>query len=129
MWESQVIGHLAADAESRDVGKNKVVNFRIGVNHGTGDDQTTSWISISCWGDWAQNVLPFLLKGKKVFVSGQLKTRVYMNKKDEEATSIELNCHGPFSLRLLSPKDEDSGSTRGSGGGSGGGKSSNKGGW
>ena len=60
------------------------------------------WVNCSLFGKLAESLEPYLLKGKKVFVAGELSVRTYL--KDGAAkASVELNVN---QIELLSPKEQ-----------------------
>jgi len=75
-----VVGNLTSDPRING-GDNKVVNFRMGVNHrrrpendsaGEVKDRT-EFIDVECWGSQAENINASLRRGNRVIVSGRLK--------------------------------------------------------
>lgn len=79
-----VSGHLTRDAESKAVGANgtALVTFSIAVNSGYGNNQKAEFVTVNLWGKLGQNLLPYLLKGKYVCVSGQHKVNRYTSQTD-----------------------------------------------
>jgi len=74
-----LIGNLVRDAEAFHVkdGSRSVVKFTIGVNSGyikKDGERDVDFIPISYWTNSADNVLPYLSKGKQVAVTGEIKT-------------------------------------------------------
>jgi single-strand DNA-binding protein len=74
-----LIGNLVRDAEAFHVkdGSRSVVKFTIGVNSGyikKDGERDVDFIPISYWTNNADNVLPYLAKGKQVAVTGEIKT-------------------------------------------------------
>lgn len=105
MLKVQVIGNLGADAELQEKGGKKFITFKVAHSDrytkedGTKVDSTT-WVSCLLNGDGGE-LLKYLKRGVKVFVSGRLNVRVFSSPKlkcmvagiDCNVDSIEL-CGG-----------------------------------
>ena len=85
MLTLQVIGNLGADAELRQSNGGEYVSFRVAHTEQftKGDQQVTRsvWVDVTWNGNGGQ-LLQYLRKGAKVFVSGQPAFRVYSSAKD-----------------------------------------------
>lgn len=84
MLQFQVIGNLGADAQVKDINGRKFVTFDVAHSNSWADDAGTQhsdmiWVSCIMAGDGG-NLLPYLTKGKKVFVSGDGSVKVYSSK-------------------------------------------------
>lgn len=85
MLQFQAIGNLGADAKVVSENGKQFVSFNIGHNdRWRGQDgvehESTTWISCAMNGDGGK-LLPFLKKGRLVFVEGKGSTRVYSSEK------------------------------------------------
>lgn len=81
MANIELIGNLGADAKVEERDGRKFVCFNVADTESWTDAQgnrqeRTQWVSCTLNGDGG-NLLPYLLKGKTVFVRGRLSTRVY----------------------------------------------------
>lgn len=77
-----LIGNLVRDAEAFQVkdGSRSVVKFTIGVNSSytkKDGEKDVDFIPVSYWTSSAENILPYLAKGKQVAVSGEIKTNSF----------------------------------------------------
>lgn len=84
MLQFQVIGNLGSDAQVQDFNGRKAVTFDVAHRTAyTGEDgvkhESTIWVSCILNGDGG-GLLPYLTKGRKVFVSGDGSCRVYSSK-------------------------------------------------
>lgn len=85
MLKAELIGHLGADAEVKEVDGVRFIACRI-ADSGTWKDaqgvkhEQTRWIDVTFGAD--SPVLPYLKKGTQVFVRGNMDTRVYSSAKD-----------------------------------------------
>lgn len=81
MQQIVISGNISRDAESRQTQKgDKVCSFNVGVRQGWGDSATTNWFRCSVWGERGQKIAEYLLKGVKVFVTGELSIGEYQGK-------------------------------------------------
>lgn len=95
-------GNLGKDAEQRFTpGGDSVVSFSVAVKAGYGDKATTTWARCSMFGKRGESVLPYLLKGQLVGVSGELSTREW-EKDGQKHTSVEVRVGD---LTLLGKRD------------------------
>ena len=72
-----VIGRMTRDLDERAFaytqnGKARL-NISIAVNDGYGDNQYTSYLDVVVWGKTAENIKPYLGKGKQICINGRLR--------------------------------------------------------
>jgi single-strand DNA-binding protein len=68
-----IVGNLGRDPELRYTpAGSPVCNFSVAVNARKGDDHTTTWFRVSCWGSTAEACNTYLSKGRPVLVEGEL---------------------------------------------------------
>ena len=72
-----VIGRMTRDLDERAFaytpnGKARL-NISIAVNDGYGDSQYTSYFDVVVWGKTAENIKPYLSKGKQLCINGRLR--------------------------------------------------------
>lgn len=84
MFQSQVIGNLGADAAIQN-GENdkKYVTFSVAHTEYSKDKEghpveRTVWIGVT-WYNYTENMLAFLKKGTKVFISGRTRVKPYLD--------------------------------------------------
>lgn len=95
-------GNLGGDAEVRQVGNTNVISFNIAStkkgytkSDGTVVDDVTTWVTVKKWK--GEGLAPYLTKGMKVTVHGDLEIREHEGK---YYTSIIAN-----EIDLMSKKD------------------------
>lgn len=74
------VGNLTRDPESRytqGANPTSMCRFSIAINDGFGEKQETNYINIVTFGKLADNCIQYLSKGKKVAVTGRIKTGAY----------------------------------------------------
>jgi single-strand DNA-binding protein len=93
---------LGRDCEKR-LTKNgdTVANFSVAVNSGYGNKAITNWVTCSSFGRQAESLMPYLLKGTKVAVSGELSLSEYMSKDGIAKSTLDVRVG---SITLLSNK-------------------------
>lgn len=94
------VGRLGADPELKVTPDgNIVVTFRMAVNNyvkgakdrnGKVTNQEPMWLRCEIWGQRAEFVEKYALKGMQVTVSGSLRNRSYTDRDGNERTSLEL---------------------------------------
>jgi single-strand DNA-binding protein len=74
-----VIGNLAKDAEVALLGDKDTpkATFRVVTTTGFGGQEHTEGFNCALWGQRAQSLSPYLTKGKRVYVEGEMRTRSY----------------------------------------------------
>ena len=115
--KAMLIGNLGKDAETRHTPSGTAVtNFRLATTSRY-KDQMGEWRDRTEWHDivlWrAENVAPYLTKGKKVFVEGRLQTRSWEGQDGQKRYRTEVVCD-PFGLVLLGGRDGPSDGGQGS---------------
>jgi single-strand DNA-binding protein len=86
-------GWVGNDVVHRETPQGNVANFRVGVTprirKRTGEwvDGQTSWFSVSCWRQLADNVRDSVRKGDPVLVHGRLRTDVWERTDGQSSTT------------------------------------------
>lgn len=107
-----LIGNLGKDAETRHTPSGTAVtSFTLATSY-RAKDQTGEWTDKTDWHDvvvWrAENVAPYLKKGKRVFVEGRLQTRSWEDQNGQRRYRTEV-ISDAFGLMLLDGRDGGSG--------------------
>ena len=97
MLKAEIIGTIGADAEGKDFSGKKYVSFSVACNDYAKDQQgnrteTTTWVSVLWYGEGG-GLLPYLKKGAKVFIRGNLKAKAYTDKQGAAQASININAN------------------------------------
>lgn len=101
-----IIGNVGYDAETRFTPSNKVVtNFSVAMNSGWGDNKKTTWVNCSLWGDRGQKVAPYIIKGSKIGVVGEISLREW---ESNGRSGVSLECK-VIDITLLGDANADSG--------------------
>jgi len=92
----QIIGNLGRDPEMRYTPSGRpVTTFPVAVsrswNTPDGERHTeTEWFNIVAWGNLAERCKQYLLKGRRVYIEGRLKTRRWEDKEGVSRVSLEI---------------------------------------
>jgi len=99
-----VIGRLARDGESKQVGSTALYEFTVADSQGYGDKKTTNWFKCQLWGKQAESaVTQYLVKGAQVAIFGELTLREFVNKEGAKQISAEIRVN---KIELLGGKQE-----------------------
>lgn len=90
-----LVGHLGKDAEQKFTpGGQSVTKFTLATGRRWKDKQTGDWKEETDWHNivlWqSENLSPYLLKGKQVYVEGRLSTRSYEDKDGQKRYVTEV---------------------------------------
>lgn len=87
----ELIGNLGRDPELRHTsGGNPVVNLRLAVNTGFGDNQRTDWFTVIAWNKLAEICNQYLAKGARIFVEGRLQIRQWEGNDGQTRYATEI---------------------------------------
>ena len=101
-------GNIGQDATQRFLPNgDSIVTFSLPVKSGFGDRAKTAWVRCSMFGKRGESVLPYLIKGQLVGVSGEFSMNEWTNKDGQKASTPECRV---AELTLLGGK-KDSAST------------------
>lgn len=85
-------GHLGKDAVlAATPSGSRVLNFSVGVAVGYGDQKHTLWVSCALWGERAEKLASYLIKGKAVTVSGDVDLKTYQTRDGRSGAELLLN--------------------------------------
>ena len=103
------IGRLVNDPELRDVGGSKVCKFRMAINRSYNDRtgtpvESTTFISVSTWGKQAETCHRFLKKGRRVAITGELRSNNWEDSNGNKRVSYEISAR---SVQFLDAKPTD----------------------
>lgn len=90
--KAEIIGNIGADAVIKDYAGKEYVTFNIAdttYNRTTGQSETT-WVSVFWYGNGGA-LLPYLTKGSKLFVRGNLKVSTYKDQHEQIRQSLTIN--------------------------------------
>ncbi len=91
-------GALGQDAEVREVGKKKAINFNVAVDMDYKDPkgnkvERTEWVKATLWKNDGQSikVAEFLKKGKKVLIEGIPSSEGFKSKEGDIKSTLHVN--------------------------------------
>jgi single-strand DNA-binding protein len=100
-----ITGRVGGNAETRQAGNGTVTNFSCAVEQGWGQNKITNWFRVAIWGERGTKLQPYIKKGEKVAVTGDLLIGEYNGKPQYEVRAADIDC-------FMTPKG-DGGSTAG----------------
>jgi single-strand DNA-binding protein len=104
-----IAGSLGKDAVAKTTQDGQqLLNFSVAVSGGFGDKKTTTWYDVTKWGKGGDKLAPYMLKGCRVAVCGELSTREYDGK-----TYLQVNC-AQSGLTLQNSKQDNPSQSNGS---------------
>jgi len=101
------IGRLTRDPELRYTpGGTGVCKFGIAINRTYRNQEGNNieevlFINVTTWGKQAENVSQFLKKGRRVAISGELRSNSWQDKEGNKRTSFEINARTVQFLDLV----------------------------
>ena len=104
-----LVGRITKDPELKIIGKNetKVTNFDIAVDNQRVDEngeRGTSFFSVVCFNNIAENVVKHLMKGSKIGVVGSIEQRNFLKKDGSAGTKYEVIAS---TIEFLDSKKQD----------------------
>lgn len=99
-----IIGNLTADPQTRTTQTGKqVCSFTVAVNRpqtANAGQQEADFFRVSAWGKLGENCSKWLIKGKKVAVTGRVSVSTYTTQKGETRAQMDVMAE---SVEFLSP--------------------------
>jgi single-strand DNA-binding protein len=84
-------GRVGRDAELRTTQSGeKVLGFTVANDVGFGDRKTTQWVDCSLWGRRAEALSPYIKKGDKITVSGELKMEEFQRRDGSPGSKLSV---------------------------------------
>jgi single-strand DNA-binding protein len=101
-----IVGYLGHDISIRYTASQKPVgNFNVAETVGWGENKRTQWLKCNLWGDRAEKLSPYLLKGTQVVVFGDGEFRQWKDKEGKDRETLEVNVSD---LKLVGGKKGES---------------------
>lgn len=85
-----VIGNLGADVEVREINGKRYASMRIASTQKRGGNNTTTWVSVLATYSDFENLIPYLKKGRSVFVNGEGNVKTYETKDKRTGVDVSL---------------------------------------
>lgn len=118
MQQIFITGAIGKDAETRQAGGGDVTSFNVAVTQGFGERKATNWFRCNMWGKRGSSLQPYLLKGGKVAVVGELTIGEYQGKPQYEVNASQVDLMGDGGKRQeRQPERQQREEPRGGGGG------------
>lgn len=104
MNQFTIIGNLTRDPELRTTQKGvDVCSFTVAVNRRGKESDKADYFRVTAWNELAQNCHKYLLKGRKVAVTGPVSVSTYQAADGSTRANIEVTAQN---VEFLTPKGE-----------------------
>ena len=96
MLKAEIIGNLGADAVKNQGNDGTYISFRVAhsttyTNRNSGEvTKNTTWVSCTMNGDGG-NLLPYLKSGEKVYVRGNLSSRIFIGHDGQRHAGLNIS--------------------------------------
>jgi single-stranded DNA-binding protein len=91
MLKTILTGSVGSVKLVQTTGKSSVLNINIATNRRVGEREYVDWTSAKVWGDRAEKLSPYVVKGAKLLVTGRPEARAF--KKSDGTPGAELVLH------------------------------------
>jgi len=90
-----VIGNITANAEVKEVGNRRAINFSTAINESFRDKdgnktEKTTFYNCTIWREENVKIAQYLTKGTKVFIEGTPEVEVYQDKQGNTKGAIKI---------------------------------------
>ncbi len=118
-----ISGNIGRDAELKYTPQGvAVADFSVAVSKKTGQgdaqQEKTTWFKCTMWREKAEKLAPYIKKGNKILVTGEIDVRTYVDKNNQTQVSIDVTVRD---IDFMSSRGDDNSRGEYSGGGRGGG--------
>lgn len=104
MNQLTIIGNLTRDPELRTTQSGvDVCSFTVAVNRHVKEGDKADYFRVTAWRELAQNCHKYLLKGRKVAVTGPVSVSTYQSSDGSTRANMEVQAQ---SVEFLTPKGE-----------------------
>ena len=99
-----IIGNLTGDPETRVIENgDTVVTFTVACNR-RGENAGADFVRVSAWGGCGTACAKYLSKGKKVYVSGPVRVRAWLDDNGTARASLEMTAR---EVEFLAPRGQE----------------------
>ena len=98
-----IIGNLTGDPEKRSTQSGKlVITFTVACNR-RGENAGADFFRVAAWDKLGETCAQYLAKGRKVCVTGSVRSGAYLNASGQAVGTLEVTAH---EVEFLTPKHE-----------------------
>jgi single-strand DNA-binding protein len=84
------VGRLGRDGDFKKVGEHDLLELAVANSIGFGEKKKTNWFRCKIWGKQATSLQPHMVKGKEVFITGQLELEEYTKKDGTNGAAMNV---------------------------------------
>lgn len=105
-----IVGHLGQDPTLRYTQTGKAVcRFSIATNKTRGDKEIVTWFRVTAWERLAEIVNEFLVKGREVYVEGDVHVEEFTDRDGKQRQSLEVTAE---KIHFIGSKNESASEKR-----------------
>jgi len=86
-----IAGNVGKDSELKEYNGIKVLSFSIASSKKVKGEEKTMWVNCTIWGDKAEKLKPYILKGSNLVCVGEGDVQSYINKDGNAVGSLQVN--------------------------------------
>ena len=102
MNQLNIIGRIGNNAEIRHTQKGTALcQFSVAITSGWGDNEKTTWVRCTAFGDRYQKLAPYIVKGDRIGVVGELEAQEWDKQDGSKGFSVACIVRD---ITLLAPK-------------------------
>lgn len=84
------VGRLGRDGDLKKVGEYDLLELAVANSIGFGEKKKTNWFRCKIWGKQATSLQPHMVKGKEVFITGELELEEYTKKDGTSGAAMNV---------------------------------------
>ena len=84
------VGRLGRDGDFKKVSEHDLLELTVANNIGFGEKKKTNWFRCKIWGKQATSLQPHMIKGREVFVTGELELEEYTKKDGSNGSAMNV---------------------------------------
>ena len=88
MIQINVLGNLGADAETKTLNGKTYLSLRVASTRKRNQQDVTTWVSVLA--SYSEKLVPYLVKGQSVFVSGEADITTYQKRDGSTGVDVSL---------------------------------------
>lgn len=86
-----VAGNVGKDSELKEYNGIQVLSFSIASSKKLKGEEKTIWVNCNMWGEKAEKLKPYILKGISVICIGEAEVQSYINKEGNAVGTLQVN--------------------------------------
>lgn len=101
------IGRVGHDGEFRVTTSGKsVLSFSVAVDSGFGQQKKTTWARVTVWGNRAESLAQYVLKGNQIGVTGDVSLNEFTTKEGVKQYNLDVNASDVTLIKSANSADK-----------------------